>query len=571
MKVKNRPTITTLSARRYVLFKLFLLLSAVVCGQAQAGPKPPGWAVASAHPEATEAAHWVARQGGNAFDAAVAVSAALSVVEPMGSGIGGGGFWLIHRVEDGLEVMVDGRERAPLKAHSNLYLDDQGEVIPRASLDGVLAAGIPGEPAALAHIAQRYGRLDLSVSLRPAIELATNGFAVGPRFQRLAEFRQAAFNAKAQQLFLSDNQAPDLGSVIRQPELASTLQAMADQGHDGFYAGWVASTLVSEVSTAGGIWTQTDLSDYQIVERAPAHGLYRGARLVSASLPSSGGIVLMQILNMLETKQVWHENRASRAHIIVEAMRRAYRDRALHLGDSDFIEVDQTKLLSPEYARQQISDVGERATPSTALSDDNTHAAEGENTSHFSIIDDAGNRVAATLSINYPFGSGFVSAGTGVVLNNEMDDFVSKPGTANVYGLVGGEVNAIEGGKRPLSSMSPTFIETDEWVAVIGTPGGSRIITMVLLAALELLDQKGRDLQSIVDLPRFHHQYLPDHITYEPGALDDETISELQLKGHQLKRRDRSYGDMHAVLWDLRSNALSAASDHRGEGSARIW
>ena len=327
MRVSNQPQIAAPTAQVNCLLRLILLLSTVVCCQVQAGTKPPGWAVASAHAEATEAAHWVARQGGNAFDAAVAVSAALSVVEPMGSGIGGGGFWLIHRAEDGLQVMVDGRERAPLKAHRDLYLDDQGEVIPRASLDGVLAAGIPGEPAALVHIAKQYGRLDLSVSLQPAIKLATNGFTVGPRFQRLARFRQLSFNTKARQLFLPGGGVPELGSVIRQPEQASTLQAMADRGHDGFYRGWVASTLVSEISTAGGIWTQEDLSDYQIVERTPITGRYRSARLVSASLPSSGGIVLLQILNMLGALPAWHDNdsEASRIHMIVETMRRAYR------------------------------------------------------------------------------------------------------------------------------------------------------------------------------------------------------------------------------------------------------
>lgn len=252
-------------------------------------------------------------------------------------------------------------------------------------------------------------------------------------------------------------------------------------------------------------------------------------------------------------------------------MRRAYRDRALYLGDSDFVNVNQEKLISAEYAREQISNLTDRATSSDDLSNLDIKNAEGQNTSHFSIIDDEGNRVAATLSINYPFGSGFVSAGTGVVLNNEMDDFASKPGKANVYGLVGGKANSIEPGKRPLSSMSPTFIETDEIIAVIGTPGGSRIITMVLLALLELLDKDERDIDKVVNLPRFHHQYLPDHITFEPDAFDAEMISALQSRGHTLKAREHPYGDMQAVLWELRNNKLTAASDQRGEGSARVW
>ena len=572
MTVKQRSKFERSRSNHVVPGLVFFLWIFIGCAIAQAAPvKPPGWAVASAHPLATDAAYWVAEKGGNAFDAAVAVSAALGVVEPMGSGIGGGGFWLIHQASDGLEIMVDGRERAPLGAHKNMYLDDGGEVIAGASLDGPLAAGIPGEPAALVHIAEKYGQLSLADSLSPAIKIARDGFPVSARFQRLAEFRHEAFNAKARRLFLDDDQVPELGTLIKQPELAATLSEISARGHSGFYGGWVASTLVSEVTTAGGIWTQKDLDDYQIVERAPVEGRYRGARFVSASLPSSGGIVLSEMLNMLQASEAWKQERFNRTHTIIEVMRRAYRDRALYLGDSDFVAVDQNKLTSPQYAQQQISNLVEHATPSAELSKSGSTLKEGENTTHFSIIDDQGNRVAATLSINYPFGSGFVSGGTGVVLNNEMDDFVSKPGAANVYGLVGGEANSIEAGKRPLSSMSPTFVETDQMVAVIGTPGGSRIITMVLLALLELVDNGERDIQKVVNLPRFHHQYLPDSITYEPGAFDEELVSALKRKGHALKERERTYGNMHAVLWELDRNKLSAASDRRGEGAARVW
>jgi gamma-glutamyltranspeptidase/glutathione hydrolase len=549
-----------------------LLLWATVCVSAFAAdsPKPPGWAVATAHPAATEAAHWVAEQGGNAFDAAVAVTAALSVVEPVSSGLGGGGFWLIHRARDGYQVMVDGRERAPLKAHKDMYLDDAGEVIPGASLNGPLAAAIPGEPAALVHIAESYGRLPLSVSLTPAIELAREGFPIGERFRQRVEWRKSVFSARGRELFLRDGKTPDTGTVVRQPELAATLREISTKGRDGFYTGRVASTLVSEIATAGGIWTQQDLSEYRIIEREPIVIHYHGARIVSASLPSSGGIVLGQILNMLQLRPT-PRDREHQVHTIVEAMRRAYRDRALLLGDVDFVDVDQSALIDPAYARRQIMDMSDAATPSAHLTAREQGRVQGEDTSHFSIIDDEGNRVAATLSINYPFGSGFVSRGTGVILNNEMDDFVSKPGVANVYGLVGGAANAIAPGKRPLSSMSPTFVETDELIAIVGTPGGSRIITMVLLALLELLDQGERDIDAVVNLPRYHHQYLPDTITYEPGALDEVLVSTLKARGHELEQRQSPYGDMHAVLWDLISNRLSAASDGRGEGQARIW
>lgn len=558
-------------ADRYL--SMGLLLWAALCASAFAAdsPRPPGWAVATAHPSATEAAHWVAQQGGNAFDAAVAVTAALGVVEPVGSGLGGGGFWLIHRARDGFQTMVDGRERAPLKAHKDMYLDDAGEVIRGASLNGPLAAGIPGEPAALAHIAQSYGRLPLSVSLRPAIELASEGFQVGERFRKRMEWRKSVFNARGRELFLRDGQTPEIGTVVSQPELAATLREISVKGRDGFYTGWVASTLVSEIATAGGIWTQQDLSAYRVIEREPIVIRYHGARIVSASLPSSGGIVLGQILNMLQLRPSPRDDRVDRVHTVVEAMRRAYRDRALFLGDADFVNIDQGVLIEPAYARRQIMNMSDVATPSAKLTTGEPGQARGEDTSHFSIIDDEGNRVAATLSINYPFGSGFVSRGTGVILNNEMDDFVSKPGVANVYGLVGGAANAIEPGKRPLSSMSPTFVETDEFIAIVGTPGGSRIITMVLLAMLELLDQGQRDIDAVVNLPRYHHQYLPDKITYEPAALDEASVSALQARGHELEQRQSPYGDMHAVLWDLINNRLSAASDGRGEGQARLW
>jgi gamma-glutamyltranspeptidase/glutathione hydrolase len=550
-----------------------LLLWATGCVSAFAAEslRPPGWAVATAHPAATEAAHWAAEQGGNAFDAAVAVTAALGVVEPVGSGLGGGGFWLIHRARDGYQVMVDGRERAPLKAHKDMYLDDAGEVIPGASLNGPLAAAIPGEPAALAHIAESYGRLPLSVSLTPAIELAREGFPVGERFRQRVEWRKSVFNARGRELFLRDGKTPANGTVVRQPELAATLREMSAKGRDGFYTGWVASTLVSEIATAGGIWSQQDLSEYRIIEREPVVVRYHGARIISASLPSSGGIVLGQILNMLQLRPIPRHDREQQVHTIVEAMRRAYRDRAQFLGDVDFVDVDQSALIDPAYARRQIVDMSDAATPSAHLTSREQVRVQGEDTSHFSIIDDEGNRVAATLSINYPFGSGFVSRGTGVILNNEMDDFVSKPGVANVYGLVGGAANAIAPGKRPLSSMSPTFVETDELVAIVGTPGGSRIITMVLLALLELLDQGERDIDAVVNLPRYHHQYLPDTVTYEPGALDEAVISGLKARGHEFEQRQSPYGDMHAVLWDLISNRLSAASDGRGEGQARLW
>ncbi len=544
-----------------VVFVVLLL----VVGQAAATEqhlKPPGWAIASAHPLATDAGAEIARAGGNAFDAAVAVSAALAVVEPMGSGLGGGGFWLLHHADDGRQVMVDGRERAPQRAHRDMYLDAEGHVRPRASLDGPLAAAIPGEPAAIVHIAERYGRLPLSRTLAPAIRFARDGFPVTSRYQRLVKLRMSVFNRVAKQVFLVNGEVPRIGDLIQQPDMASTLTLMAQQGHAGFYAGQVAKHLVDNVSTQGGIWVAADLSSYAVVAREPIRGTYQDVEITSAAPPSAGGIVLVAMLNMLERWDLGHLTQVERIHRIVESMRRAYRDRAVYLGDPDFVSIETSRLTSKDYANKLIGDINAYATPSQALGVDR---GEGRDTTHFSILDNEGNRVAATLSINYAFGSGFMVAATGVLLNNEMDDFVAKPGVANVYGLIGGEANAIAPGKRPLSSMSPTFLETDDALAVLGTPGGSRIISMVLLAGLAFAEGS-LEAEKLVNLPRFHHQYIPDQIVFEPDAIEQTALVGLKLKGHQLKPRESSYGNMQAVIWLKNEGQLQAASDPRGEG-----
>ncbi len=530
---------------------------------------PPQDAVASAHPLATQAGVRVLAAGGNAFDAAVAVSAALAVVEPMGSGLGGGGFWLLHRAEDGHEVMIDGRERAPLAARRDMYLDKNGEVVPGLSIDGPLAAGIPGEPAALAHLAEHYGRLPLARSLAPAIELARDGFPVDERYRKLAQFRLAALRASpaAAAVFLDENQAvPELGRLIKQADLANTLAALAQHGRDGFYKGAIAERLVAGTRAAGGIWTLDDLAQYQVVERRPIVGEYRGWRIVSAAPPSSGGIVLLTMLNILAGYDLDKLDAVTRTHLSVEAMRRAYRDRAEYLGDPDFVQIPLARLTSPLYAAGLRASIHpEHATPSTLLPG-MADTARGADTSHFSVLDRAGNRVAGTLSINFPFGAAFVPPGTGVLLNDEMDDFSAKPGTPNVYGLVGDEANAIAPGKRPLSSMTPTFIESDRGVAILGTPGGSRIITMVLLGVLDIVH--GGDAASAVQVKRLHHQYLPDVIQYEPGAIDEQLGAALSARGHTLKEVNRPFGNMQTIWWDKTRGAVQAASDPRGGGAA---
>jgi len=548
----------------FVLFALFLS-SAVL-----ADDKPAQVAVATAHPIATAAGLEILNAGGNAFDAAVAVSATLAVVEPYSSGIGGGGFWLLHRARDGRQVMVDGRERAPLAAHRDMYLDTAGEVIPAASVSGPLSAGIPGEPAALVHLAKNYGRLPLHKTLAPAIRAAKKGFKVTPYYRRMVKFRLKALRESpaAAKIFLKDNEVPPLAHLIRQPDLARTLELLAQNGTAGFYAGEVARRLVKGTRDAGGIWSLNDLKQYTIRERQPLVGQYKGYRIVSAAPPSSGGVALLEILNILNGVELAGMTAVQKKHHLVEAMRRAYRDRAEYLGDPDFVNIPLQRLLSQAYARQLRDSINQsRATPSASLKPV-VNKEGGFHTSHFSILDKEGNRVAATLTINYPFGSCFMPPGTGVLLNDEMDDFSAKPGVPNVYGLVGAKANAIAPGKRMLSSMSPSFVEGKDRLIILGTPGGSRIITMVLQGMLAFID--GKDVASIVDQARFHHQYLPDEIQYEEGAITKDELSKMMNMGHSFKRLDHPYGNMHAVVWDKKKNKVSAASDYRGEGFARV-
>jgi len=547
-----------------------LILTAVFWGtQVHADSKA---AIASAHPLATEAGFEILNKGGNVFDAAVAVSAALAVVEPSGSGLGGGGFWLLHRANDGFETMIDGREKAPLAAHRDMFLDKNGEVVPRLSVDGALAAAIPGMPAALVHLSEKYGRLPLAQSLAPAIRYARDGFAIGEIHRKLLKFRINVMkkDLETARQFLDNGNVPEYKSILRQPDLANTLTQLAEDGRDGFYDGDVAEKLVDSVRKAGGIWTLQDLANYQVVEREPVRGWYRGIKVTSAAPPSAGGIVLIEALNILSGYDLKHADDVTRKHLIAEAMRRAYHDRSLYLGDADFVDVPVRRLLDEDYAAGLRSSLRpDKALPSTMLSGNIQDAADGPHTTHFSIIDAEGNRVAATLSVNFPFGAGLVAAGTGVVLNDEMDDFVSLPGAKNVYGLVGGRANAIAPGKRMLSSMTPTFLEDDKRVAVLGTPGGSRIISMVLLGALDFADGNGPD--SWVRVPRFHHQFIPDAIEYEKEALTTDEMSSLTARGHQLKEARYRYGNMQAVMRDKTTGTLTAASDPRGEGRASVY
>lgn len=529
---------------------------------------PPSNAVASADLYATMAGFEILDRGGNAFDAAIAVSVVLAVVEPYSSGLGGGGFWLLHRAADGKETMIDARERAPFAASRDMFLNSDGEFDQQRSINGPLSAGIPGIPAALVHLAERYGRLPLKVSLAPAILYARRGFVVGDLYLKWIALRYPVmkdFDAGAD-IFLNNGSIPEPGFRLIQKDLANTLEHIAARGHDGFYAGPVAEALVNGTRFAGGLWTLRDLEEYRVIEREPLHTEYKGIEITSASPPSSGGTVLIEALNILSGFDLKQIDKTGRKHLVVEAMRRAYRDRARYLGDPDFVSVPIERLTAMSYADTLRRTI--RLDRAGFSPDQPATPSEGQDTTHFSILDKEGNRVAATLSINYHFGSCFVPAGTGVLLNDEMDDFVSQADSANIHGLVGGDANRIEPGKRMLSSMTPTFLEDKDRVAILGTPGGSRIISMVLLATLDFADGNGAD--SWVRLPRYHHQFMPDEIQYENGGLAEDEMIVLQKLGHRLKESSGRYGNMQAILWDKHNNKVTAASDPRGEGWARV-
>lgn len=558
MKIRLKPEI---------LGGWLIVLPLLACGE----PLPKQAAIASADPLATKAGMEILEQGGNAFDAAVAVSAALAVVEPASSGLGGGAFWLMHVAAEDRNIFVDAREVAPEAATANMFLDEQGEPRPYGSVDGPLAAGIPGEPAGLVFLADRYGRLPLAQSLAPAIRYAENGFSASRRTLMGLRFRKRAYEQwpAFKKVFLPEGTIPEIGTVIRQPDLARTLRQLAKNGFGGFYGGQTAKLLIDGVRDAGGIWSAEDLLNYEVIEREPITFEYRGVRIISAPPPSSGGVALASILNVLAGFNLQDIDSATRKHLIVEAMRRAYRDRAEYLGDPDFVEIPVARLMHPYYAAGQRGSIRpDQATRSTSLPGVRLQKTAGSQTTHISVLDSEGNRVAGTMSINTWYGAGFMSPGTGVILNNEMDDFAIKPATPNEYGLMGSAANAIAPGKRMLSSMSPTFLESDRGVAILGTPGGSRIITMVLLAGLEWID--GADASEMVNLKRYHHQFLPDELVFEKGALSIDEQQALRIRGHKLSETRRIFGNMNVVTWDYATGKVEAVTDPRGRGEGQV-
>ncbi len=546
---------------------IFALFAAFTASGAVA-EKPPGAACATAHPLATAACMEVLADGGNAFDAAVAASAALAVVEPTGSGLGGGGFWLLHRAADGQDIFVDGREVAPMAASRDMYRDADGAVDPQRSRFGPKAAGIPGEPAALAHIAAKYGRKPFGELLAPAIRYAEAGFEVDPKLAAMIGYFAERMSWAAKRVFVPDGKPLVTGDVLRQQDLAWTLRRMAEHGAADFYGGQIAERLLKASRAAGGLWTEEDLRRYRVVEREPVVTYFRDYRVVSAPPPSAGGLALAQVLQQLESLD-WHDDDSPRAqHLLVESLRRAYRDRAAWLGDPDFVEIPMRHLSARSYALELARTIDPvHATPSSTLPPAQP-SPEGTNTTHLSVLDADGNRVAATLSINLPFGSGFMAPATGVLFNDEMDDFASAPGEPNAYGLVGSEPNAIMPRKRPLSSMTPTFVEGPRGLLIVGTPGGSRIVSMVIQAVLSWTG--GRPLEAVVARPRLHHQYLPDVVQVEPGDAATPMHDALAPFGHTVDVYSRHWGNMQAVAWDVPAGVVEAASDPRGVGAASV-
>ncbi|SVA88474.1 uncharacterized protein METZ01_LOCUS141328 [marine metagenome] len=539
-----------------------------------AQPQQP--AIASAHPLATQAGYLIFERGGNAFDAAIAVSAVLSVVEPYSSGLGGGAFFLIHREQDKYQTFIDAREKAPNAATAEMYQDTQGMVIPRASLVGPLASGIPGLPAGLVHLSNKYGALPLEQSLAAAIELAEKGFPVYERLNtalKVAQQSRGSFSQKFIEVFTSNNELPEVGQLIKQPELANTLRLIASQGHKGFYDSEFTKIMVKEARKDGSIWHVDDFKNYSVIEREPIDLNFMGHKLTLAPPPSSGGTTIATILNIVSNYDYKNMPRDTFTHLLIEAMRRAYKDRSEHLGDPDFIDVPVEMLVSKNHAFNHSATIDlDKASSSMNNSDiqQGPYIAKGTETTHFSILDEEGNRVAATQTINTWFGSGYMLPTAGIVLNNEMDDFSAKLYAPNRYGLVHGQANSIAPNKRMLSSMSPTFIESKDQLAILGTPGGARIITMVLLSLISLTE--GADANEMTSNKRFHHQYLPDEVRYENGAFDNGVIESLKSKGHHLKEIS-DYGNMQVVTMKYSDGSVVASSDPRAliENIEILW
>ncbi|MGA7937045.1 MAG: gamma-glutamyltransferase, partial [Kovacikia sp.] len=547
--------------------------------------------VVSAHPLASEAGLVVLRQGGNAVDAAVATTLAISVVEPFSAGLGGGGFLLLRLGQTGEMKALDFRERAPLTATRTMFLDRQGKVRPRASVDGYLAAGTPGTMAGLYAVHRQYGKLAWKQVVAPAIRLARDGFPVSWRLSEAIANRQVLQkNPAGRQIFTHGGVPLQPGELLVQKDLAQTLETLA-QSPQNFYTGKIAAAIANDMAANGGLITLKDLQSYRAIWRDPVCGNFQAARICSMPPPSSGGVHLLQILNIIGATDLkamgWHNPTA--LHLMVEAMKIAYADRAEYLGDPDFVKVPVRALMSPIYARQRRQEINlQKATPSLQVKPGDAkmlqslmgrgfpvppanlaaiaHARESSDTSHLSVVDKTGNAVSLTFTVNLGFGAGVVVPGTGILLNNEMDDFAIAPNVPNAFGLVGREANAIAPGKTPLSSMTPTIVtENGQLRLVTGSPGGSTIITTVLQVVLNVLVYE-MDARQAIAAPRLHHQWLPDRLRVERWGLDPLTLQDLRRRGQLIEEQD-SWGNADAIV-RTPDGWLEGAADPRGEGAA---
>ncbi|KAA3440808.1 gamma-glutamyltransferase [Rufibacter hautae] len=525
--------------------------------------------VVSAHPEASRIGLEILQKGGNAFDAAVATGFALAVSFPVAGNIGGGGF-LVYRKQDGEVGSLDYREKAPQAASRDMYLDAQGNVVPDASTLGHLAVGVPGAVDGMVAMHQKLGSLPWAQVVQPAIDLARKGVVLTEREANMLNGAKESFVKANKFTPMVVRTTPwQKGEVLYLPELASTLERIRDKGRAGFYEGETADLLVKEMKRGGGLISHQDLKDYHSVWREAITGSYRGYKVISMPPPSSGGIALLQLLKMMEpyNLQQWGWQQPNTVHVMTEAQRRVYADRATYLGDPDFVKVPVADLLNSSYLKNRLTNLDmEHATSSTQVMAGTLQPHESDQTTHYSIVDQWGNAASITTTLNGGYGSKVVVEGAGFILNNEMDDFSAKPGVPNMFGLIGGEANAIAPGKRMLSSMTPTILEKDgKLFMVVGTPGGSTIITSVFQAILNVVDH-GMGMQQAVAAPRFHHQWLPDRIEPEASALSPKVREELQKRGHTLQNRP-NYGAVDGIL-KLKNGLWEGGADPRGDDTA---
>ena len=526
--------------------------------------------VVSAHPLASEIGAKILKQGGNAVDAAIAVQFALAVVYPVAGNIGGGGFMVI-RENNGQIASLDFREKAPSAANRDMYLDENQDVIENLSLRGHLAAGVPGSVAGMAAAYEKYGSLPWNKLLEPAIDLANKGFKLTDREAGSLNGSQEVFkkyNTIVPEYVMNEKGWKE-GDIIRYEELAKTLSLIKEHGKDGFYKGITAENIVAEMNRSNGIISLKDLENYEATWRTPLTGQYKGYKIITMPPPSSGGVALLQLLKSIEPHAIGELGyaTASSIHLMTEAERRVYADRATHLGDPDFWDVPVDQLIGSTYNAMRMANYNaDSATLSTDISAGETALVESTETTHFSIVDKYGNAVAVTTTLNGGFGSKVFVGGSGFLLNNEMDDFSIKPGVPNYYGLIGGEANAIVPGKRMLSSMTPTIVEKNgRLLMLVGTPGGSTIITSVFQTIINVIEY-GMNIQQAVDAKRVHHQWKPDTLFIETDAVDSLAIIALKSMGHQISDRGK-IGRVDAILM-RKDNKLEGGADSRGDDTA---